>query len=45
MTSFPKTIGVLSCVAVLCLSLADASQAFRGPLCQSKRESPEFAAM
>ena len=37
MTSLSKTIGVLSCVAVLCLSLADASQAFRVDPCASRK--------
>ena len=39
MTSLPKTIGVLSCAAVLCLSLADASQAFRVDPCASRKGS------
>ena len=39
MTSLPKTIGVLSCAAVLCLSLADASQAFRIDPCASRKGS------
>ena len=39
MTSLPKTIGVISCAAVLCLSLADASQAFRVDPCTSRKGS------
>ena len=39
MTSLPKTIGVLSCAAVMCLSLADASQAFRVDPCASRKGS------
>ena len=39
MTSLSKTIGVLSCAAVLCLSLADASQAFRVDPCASRKGS------
>ena len=37
MTSLPKTIGVLSCAALLCLSLVDASQAFRIDPCASRK--------
>jgi len=39
MTSLPKTIGVLSCAAVLCLSLADVSQAFGVDPCASRKGS------
>ena len=37
MVSLPKIIGVLSCGIVLCLSLADASQAFRLDPCASRK--------
>ena len=39
MVSLPKIIGVLSCGVVLCLSLADASQAFRLDPCASRKGS------
>ncbi|MGH7183352.1 MAG: hypothetical protein ACREJN_15430 [Nitrospiraceae bacterium] len=39
MVSLPKIIGVLSCAAVLCLSLADASQAFRLDPCANRKGS------
>ena len=39
MTSLSKTFGVLSCAAVLCLSLADASQAFRVDPCANRKGS------
>ena len=39
MTSLSKTFGVLSCAAVLCLSLADASQAFRIDPCANRKGS------
>ena len=37
MVSIPKIIGVLSCGVVLCLSLADASQAFRLDPCANRK--------
>ena len=37
MVSLPKIIGVLSCGVVLCLSLADASQAFRLDPCANRK--------
>ena len=37
MVSLPKVIGALSCGVVLCLSLADASQAFRLDPCASRK--------
>ena len=39
MVSLPKIIGVLSCGVVLCLSLADASQAFQLDPCANRKGS------
>ena len=39
MTPLTKTFGVLSCAALLCLSLADGSQAFRIDPCANRKGS------